>query len=92
MRSIIHGGMYENVSGSPWSRRSRFTHWSAVEDVDVAGAALVGGAGDLARQFLLAEVARDADQLARLHVRAEADDQVGEPAGQVGVVAHRAGD
>ena len=63
-----------------------------VEDVDVAGSALVRGAGDLAGQLLLAEIARDADELARLHVRAEADDQVGEPPGQVGVVAHRAGD
>ena len=63
-----------------------------VEDVDVARTALVRGAGDLAGQILLAEVARDPDELARLHVGAEADDQVGETSRQVGVVAHRAGD
>ena len=36
-----------------------------VEDVDVAGSALVRRSGDLARQLLLAGVARDADELAR---------------------------
>ena len=63
-----------------------------VENVDVERPALVGGAGNLSGQLLLAEIARNADELTRLHVRAEADDQVCEPAGQVGVVAHRAGD
>ena len=58
------------------------------QDVDPARAALVGGARDLARQLLLARVRRDADDLARLDVRAVADDQVGEAAGQVGVVVH----
>ena len=57
-----------------------------VDDVDVAGAPLVGGARDLVRQLLLAEVARHTHELARLHVRAEADDQVGEAPGDVGMV------
>ena len=56
-----------------------------VDDVDVVGASLVGGAGDLARQLLLADVARHADELPGLHVGAEADDQVGEAPGEVGV-------
>ena len=60
-----------------------------VPDVDELGAALVGGSRDLAGQLLLADVARDAEQLAGLNVRPELHDQVGEPAGQVGVVAHR---
>ena len=83
MRSVIQGGMYENVSGSPWSSRSRLTHWSEYQTSTKLGATLVGGARDLARQLLLADVARDADELARLDVGAEADDQVGEASGQV---------
>ncbi len=63
-----------------------------VEDVHVARAARVGSARDLARQLLLADVRRDADELAGLHVRAEADDQVGELPCQVDRGAHRAGD
>jgi hypothetical protein len=57
-------------------------------DVDPARAALVRRAGDLARQRLLADVGRDADDLARLHVRAVADDQVGEAARELGVLRH----
>ena len=49
-------------------------------DVDPARAALVRRAGHLARQRLLADVGRDTDDLARLDVRAVADDQVGEAA------------
>ena len=54
-----------------------------VPDVDELGPALVGGSRDLAGQRLLADVARDAEQLAGLNVRPELHDQVGEPAGQV---------
>ena len=92
MRSISHGGMYDERLGVGVEQALPLHQLVPVEDVDVARAALVGGAGDLAGQLLLAEVARDADELAGLHVRAEADDQVGEPAGQVGVVVHRAGE
>ncbi len=63
-----------------------------VPDVDELGTTLVGGSRDLAGQFLLADVARDAEQLTRLNVGAELHDQIGEAAGQVGVVAHRAGE
>ncbi len=56
-----------------------------------AGAALVRGARDLPRQHLFARVGRDPHDLARLDVRAEADDEVGEPARQVGDVPHDAG-
>jgi hypothetical protein len=61
-----------------------------VEHVDVTSAPRIGGAGDLPGQLLLADIRGDADELAGLDVRPEADDQVGEPCGQVGVVAHRA--
>ena len=54
-------------------------------------AALVGGARDLVRQRLLAGVRRDGDDLAGLHVGAVPDDEVGEAAGEVGVVLHRGG-
>ena len=59
-----------------------------VEDVDERGTALVGGPCDLAGQPLLPDVARDADELARLHVGAEADHEVGEPAREIVVVVH----
>ena len=54
-------------------------------------AVLVGGARDLVRQRLLAGVRRDGDDLAGLHVGAVPDDEVGEAAGEVGVVLHRRG-
>ncbi len=59
-----------------------------VEDVDERGTALVGGPSDLAGQLLLPDVARDADELTGLHVGAEADDEVGEPAREIVVVVH----
>jgi hypothetical protein len=61
-----------------------------VPDIDEAGATLVGGSRDLAGQRFLAEIARHAEQLTRLDVGAESDDQIGEPSGQIGVVTHRA--
>ena len=48
-----------------------------VDDVDVLRAALVRGASDAARDVLLADVARDRDELAGLDVRAE-DGELGE--------------
>ena len=63
-----------------------------VPDVDELGTTRVGGSRDLAGQFLLADVARDAEQLTRLNVGPELHDQIGKAAGQVGVVAHRVGE
>ena len=59
-----------------------------VEDVDERGTALVRGPRDLAGQLLLPDVARHADELARLHVGAEADDEVGESTREIVVVVH----
>jgi len=61
--------------------------------VDELGAGLVGRCGDGARQRLLARLRSDRDDLARLDVRAEPDDQVGERAntGLDSVAAHRSG-
>ena len=58
------------------------------DDVDAARAPLVRGTCDLARERLLAGVGRDADDLAGLDVRAVSDDEVGEPARELGVVVH----
>ena len=52
-----------------------------VEDVDELRAAFVRRARDLAREHLLADVARDRDELPRLDVRAE-DRELGEPVGE----------
>ena len=82
--------MYESVSGSPPQQALALEPLVEVDDVDERGAALVGGACDLAGQLLLADEARHADELARLHVGAEADDEVGEPAREIVVVLHRA--
>jgi hypothetical protein len=60
------------------------------DDVDPAGASLVRGARNLARERLLAGVRRDADDLAGLDVRAVPDDEIGEPSSELGVVGHRA--
>jgi hypothetical protein len=51
----------------------------------------VGGARDRARQVLHAQVRGDADELSRLDVRAEADEQVGESLEVSGAVAHPRG-
>ena len=59
-----------------------------VEDVDERGTALVRGPRDLAGQRLLPDVARHADELARLHVGAEADHEVGESPREIVVVVH----
>jgi hypothetical protein len=59
-----------------------------VEDVDPARASLVRRPGDLTGQCLLPDVARHADDLAGLDIRAEADDEVGEAPRLVGEVAH----
>ena len=60
------------------------------DDIDPARTPLVRRSRDLARELLLAGVGRDPDDLARLHVRPEADDEVGEAAREVRVVVHRA--
>ena len=57
-------------------------------DVDVPRAALVGGSRDRAGELLLAGVRRHGDDLAGLDVGAVPDDELGEAAGQVGVVGH----
>ncbi len=101
-RRVLVGEILQPVSHPLWDEAERLGVGEQetlaldpvipVEHVDVAGAALVGGPRDLAGQLLLAEVARHSDELTRLDVGAEADDQIGEPACPVAVVAHSAGD
>ncbi len=61
------------------------------EDVDVLRASLVGRAGDSTRRVLHPEVGGNSEDLTRLQVRAEADEEVGQAVYVCGVVAHRAG-
>ena len=61
------------------------------EDVDVLRASLVGGARDRTCAFLHAEVCGHAEDLPRLEIAAEADEQVGEALDIGGAVAHRGG-
>ncbi len=56
--------------------------------VDPPCAALVGGPRDLAGELLLARIRGHADDLTRLDVGSVADDEVGQPPGEVGVVTH----
>ena len=62
------------------------------EDVDPAGAATVGRAGDRANGVGHLVVGRDREDLARLEVRAEADEQVGEALEVAAAILHRAAD
>ena len=49
----------------------------AVAGVDVAGAGAVRGARDRARERCVLDARADLDELARLHVRADVDDELG---------------
>ena len=53
-----------------------FDVWVVVAHVDELRAALVRPRGDGSGKLLLAEVGRKVDDLPRLHVRAEVDDQL----------------
>jgi len=55
-----------------------------VPDVDELRAPVVGGCRDRAHEVVVLELARDADDLARLDVRADRDGEVGQPL-EVGV-------
>ena len=61
------------------------------EDVDVLRASLVARAGNGARRVLHPEVGGDSEDLTRLEVRAEADQEIGEAVDILRVVAHGAG-
>ena len=78
--SIIH--VRNEVEGGLLGVREALAFHPGVErdDVDPARAPLVRRSRDLARELLLAGVGRDPDDLARLYVRPEADDEVGEAA------------
>ena len=60
------------------------------EDVDVLRPPLVAGARDRVRELLHPVIRGDAEDLARLDVRAEADEQIGEAVDVLGAVAHGA--
>ena len=62
------------------------------EDVDPAGAATVGRAGDRANGVGHLVVGRDREDLAWLEVRAEPDEQVGEALEVAAAIQHRAAD
>ena len=81
-------GRTSSVSSRACSIRARLTHGSNHADVDELRAVPVRARGERADEVLLAGLAVEGDDLVLLHVRAEADDEIGE-AGEGGVV-HRA--
>ena len=68
----------------------RLTSWSHQKTSTYFAPSLVARARDGARRVLHPEVGGDSEDLTRLQVRAEADQEVGEAVDVGGVVAHRA--